>query len=106
MRTKSAARRKAHSLSHGTRGERAGERGRLRVESKIACVLERRGGPARTVFTRTQPLSPTLSPEYVEEGVRADGPRRSGSLPIAHKRRATQASPLQVFLKSRAHGVG
>src|SRR2546430_3012374 len=49
-------------------GEREGERGERRSDAESAD-LERRLRCCRVSYsTRTQPLSPTLSPEYREEG--------------------------------------
>src|SRR5215217_5673817 len=72
--------RASDSLSHGTPGERAGERGRLIMESKCVCILMSRDGPALTVSSRTHPLSPALSPEYRDEGVCKTKPSELGQV--------------------------
>jgi hypothetical protein len=59
-----------HSPSSRYPGERAGERGQLRARSKRAFHRERFNFRALADSTRRSPLSPTLSPEYREEGVR------------------------------------
>src|SRR4051794_5138877 len=61
------------SLFPGTPGERAGERGGRRVDfgrADASTLLER---SLLFVSTCTLLLSPTLSPEYREEGVNARG---------------------------------
>src|SRR5205814_1184684 len=48
----------------------SGERGERRVAGESADMSHRLRSRAISDFTRTLPLSPTLSPEYREEGVK------------------------------------
>ena len=70
---KSAVKGEQRTPSSRYSGERAGERGKVRVECHPVRVSDPRnpGNQATPVVSGRSPLSATLSPEYREEGVKA-----------------------------------